>query len=270
VTAEMVRNFARGGAAINVLARKIGAELAVVDVGVAADLEALANVRRMKVRHGAGNICREPAMTPQECARAMDVGKALAREAEERGANLLIAGEMGIGNTTPSACLIAWATGAPPDAIVGRGTGVDETGLARKREAVRRALRRAQPSSPLEALAQLGGLEIAAIVGFYMEAARIGVPVLLDGFISAAAALIAEAIQPGTKQWMLASHRSAEQGHARALAALGLAPLFDLGMRLGEGTGAALAVPIVQAAVALHNEMATFAEAGVHGRSDAP
>jgi nicotinate-nucleotide--dimethylbenzimidazole phosphoribosyltransferase len=181
-----------------------------------------------------------------------------------REARLLIAGDMGIANSTAAACLICAITGATPESVVGRGTGVDDAGLARKVEVVQIALARVgKVREPLRLLAELGGLEIAAIAGFYIEAARQGVPVLLDGYISTAAALAAAAIEPEVVNWMLASHRSAEVGHSVALQWLKLEPLLDLRMRLGEGTGAALTVPIVRAALALHARMATFGEAGV-------
>ena len=264
VTGQMVGNFARGGAAINVLASLEGCRIEVVDVGVASDEAPPAAVRNERVRAGTRDLASESAMTADELRAALAVGERCARAAVAREARLLIAGDMGIANSTAAACLICAITGATPESVVGRGTGVDDAGLVRKVDVVKIALGRvAKEREPLRLLAELGGLEIAAIAGFYLEAARQGVPVLLDGYISTAAALAAAAIEPEVVNWMLASHRSAEAGHSVALRWLKLEPLLDLGMRLGEGTGAALTVPIVRAALALHARMATFGEAGV-------
>ncbi len=263
VTAEMVRNFARGGAAINVLARAIGAEVTVVDVGVAADLSDLTAIVHAKVRPGSRNLAREAALTPEEWERAVAVGRRAAAAAIERGATLLLPGEMGIANTTPAAALICHLTGAPAAKVVGYGTGVDEEARGHKQAIVAAAVARAAPLSGEAALAALGGLEIAALAGAFLEAGARGVPAVVDGFIAAAGALAARAVAPGVEEWLVASHCSAEQGHRLALEGLGLSPLFDLGLRLGEGSGAALAVPLLQAALALHREMATFEEAGV-------
>jgi len=269
VTAQMLGNFARGGAAINVLASLGDCRIEVVDVGVADTAEPPAGIRRERVRSGTRDLATEAAMTEDELTAALTVGERCAREAAHRGAQLLIAGDMGIANTTAAACLICSYTGAPPERVVGRGTGVDDAGLSRKREVVQAALVRAQariadPSNAAwQRLAELGGLEIAAMAGLYVESARCSIPVLLDGYISGAAALAAVALEPGVLRWMLASHRSAESGHAIALDAMGLEPLLDLGLRLGEGSGAALSLPIIKAALALHRNMATFSEAGV-------
>jgi nicotinate-nucleotide--dimethylbenzimidazole phosphoribosyltransferase len=264
VTGQMVGNFARGGAAINVLASLEGCRIEVVDVGVASDEAPPAGVRNERVRAGTRDLASESAMTADELRAALAVGERCARAAVARDARLLIAGDMGIANSTAAACLICAITGATPEAVVGRGTGVDDAGLVRKVDVVRIALGRvAKVREPSQLLAELGGLEIAAIAGFYLEAARQGVPVLLDGYISTAAALAAVSIKPEAVNWMLASHRSAEAGHSVALQWLKLEPLLDLGLRLGEGTGAALTVPIVRAALALHARMATFGEAGV-------
>lgn len=270
VTAQMVANFARGGAAINVLARALGARLTVVDVGVAAPLDALATVVQAKVRPGTADLAAGPAMTRAEAERALAVGAERAAADVAAGATLLIAGEMGIGNTTASACLVCAFGGEPPDRIVGHGTGIDAATHARKVEIVAHALERARARAPrdgLDWLAELGGLEIAAIAGYFLAAARSGVPALVDGFIAAAAALAARAVEPRVVDWLLASHASVERGHRHALRALGLEPLVDLALRLGEGTGAALVVPLVNAALKLHAEMATFAEAGVAARA---
>jgi nicotinate-nucleotide--dimethylbenzimidazole phosphoribosyltransferase len=283
VTAQMLGNFANSGAAINVLASLEGCRIEVVDVGVAGDPELPRGVRNERVRPGTRDLFCEAAMTDDELTAALSVGERCAREAVQRGTQLLIAGDMGIANTTAAACLICAFTDAPPEQVVGRGTGVDDVGLARKRDVVASALARARAAIGLEGpevmqsatggvtttarqlFAHLGGLEIAAMAGLYTEAARNGVPVLLDGYISAAAALAAVRLEPGTLPWMLASHRSAEAGHSLALQALGLDPLVDLKMRLGEGSGAALTLPIIRAALALHRSMATFAQAGVDG-----
>jgi nicotinate-nucleotide--dimethylbenzimidazole phosphoribosyltransferase len=257
-----------------------------VDVGVASDAPPPSGVRNERVRAGTRDLTAGAAMTAEELTAALGVGERCAGEAIARGAQLLIAGEMGIANSTAAACLICAYTGALPDTVVGRGTGVDDAGLARKRDVVRMALARGARETGVARqapgagdgrgasvraagiLADLGGLEIAAIAGFYIEAARQGVPVLLDGYISTAAALAAVAIEPGVRDWMLASHRSAESGHGVALAWLKLEPLLDLELRLGEGTGAALTLPIIRAALALHGKMATFSEAGVSGAVD--
>ena len=263
VTAQMVRNFAAGGAAINVLAREVGATLDVVDVGVAADLSDLDAVEHGKVRWGSGNIAREPAMREEELADAVRIGETMARRAVARGANLLIAGEMGIGNTTPAAAIICALTGRAPDEVAGRGAGADDAVYARKLAAIDAALVRCEGLPAGEVLREIGGLEIAAMAGFFKAAAELGVPALVDGFIATAAALAASVWDARLSGWWLASHRSAEKGHAIALAELGLEPLVDFGMRLGEGTGAALVVPFLQAALALHRDMATFESAGV-------
>lgn len=265
VTAQMLANFARGGAAINVLSTLNQCRLEVVDVGVAASSDA-PGVLRERIRAGTRDLSCEAALTATEVHAALAVGSARAAAALGQGAQLLIAGDMGIGNTTAAACLICALTGATPLEVVGRGTGVDDAGLARKRQVVQDALGRvgmARVHDPHRLLEAFGGLEIAAMTGYYLCAARAGVPVLLDGFISAAAALCAVAVEPATRDFLLAAHRSAEGGHGLALSALGLAPLLDLGLRLGEGSGAALALPLLRAALALHLRMATFEEAGV-------
>ena len=271
VTASMVANFAQGGAAINVLARLHDCRIEVVDVGVAAAEGPPAGIRNERIRPGTRDLTQTAALNLGEVAAALEVGRKCAREALRRGAGLLIAGDMGIANTTAAACLISALTGTAPASVVGRGTGVDDAGLARKLAAVNKGLARLARFSAegigsqraLRTLAELGGLEIAAMAGFYLEGARNAVPLLLDGYISSAAALCAVAIEPATQQWMLASHKSAEPGHAIALTALGLTALVDLGMRLGEGTGAVLSLPLIRAALALHRQMATFSEAGV-------
>ena len=271
VTGEMVRNFARGGAAINVLARAIDARLTVVDAGVASAVDDVPGIVHGKVRAGTGNLARESAMTRAEAQQAVALGRAQARADIAAGASLLIAGDMGIGNTTASACLICLLAGADAEAVVGSGTGIDAAGRVRKIDVVRRALTRVehkQWQDGSDYLAELGGLEIGAMAGYYLEAAAAGVPALLDGFISTAAALVAQKIEPTVTGWLLASHLSFENGHRIALQKLELNPLIDLQMRLGEGSGAAIVVPILQAALRLHTEMATFAEAGVSEKHD--
>lgn len=263
VTGEMVKNFARGGAAINVLARQAGATMSVIDVGVVSDLTAITGIEKHKIRAGTANLLHEAAMTEAECLAAIHIGRNMASHAIKSGANLLIAGDMGIGNTTPSACLICRLAGATPEEVVGFGTGVDAQGRQLKVDVVTRALSRIESFPDTAVLQQVGGLEIAAMSGFYLQAAETRIPVVIDGFIAAAAALAASCIDPEVTDWMLASHVSRENGHALALSALGLSPLVDFGMRLGEGSGAALIVPLLQAAIALHNEMATFESAGV-------
>ncbi|MDX8397072.1 MAG: nicotinate-nucleotide--dimethylbenzimidazole phosphoribosyltransferase [Mariprofundaceae bacterium] len=267
VTAEMLKNFASGGAAINVLAKQCGASLSVVDVGVAADVSDLSGIVHAKVRAGTGNIVKQAAMTEWEYWQAVSVGEQQAEEAVAAGANLLIAGDMGIGNTTVSAALICEIALLAPELVVGRGTGIDQAVWEKKVAVVKQALKRAQHTPSKDILRELGGLEIAAMAGFYRAAARLAVPVLLDGFISTAAALAAVAWDARIVGWMMASHVSQEQGHGLALSALGLEPLIDLKLRLGEGSGAALAVPLLQSALALHRDMASFEAAGVSNKS---
>jgi nicotinate-nucleotide--dimethylbenzimidazole phosphoribosyltransferase len=272
VTEQMVHNFTRGGAAINVLARLADARIEVVDVGVASNEPTPAGAREARLGRGTRDLSRESAMTAAQVAQAFEIGARCVEESYSRGARLLVAGEMGIGNTTAAACLICAFTGANPSDVVGRGTGIDDPVLALKRAVVASALQRMQvdaKSAPLGVLAEVGGFELAAITGLYLAAAKRGVPVVLDGYLSAAAALTAVAIEPHSRDWMLASHLSTELGHAIALRALELEPLLDLKLRLGEGTGAALSLQIARAALALHREMATFAQAGVSGPAEA-
>jgi nicotinate-nucleotide--dimethylbenzimidazole phosphoribosyltransferase len=270
VTAQMVLNFLRGGAAVNVLAREAGARVVVADIGVDAELPPHPELRAVKVRRGTANIAVGPAMTVAEAQRAMEVGSRLVSDEMAPGLDVALTGDMGIGNTTAAAAVICALGGLEPDAVVGRGTGVDAEGLARKREAVRRALRvnaGAVARGGLEAAAAVGGLEICGLAGVMLEAARHRRPVIIDGFISGAAALLAASIDATAASYMVASHRSQELGHAAVLQRLDLRPLLDLDLRLGEGTGAALALPIVRASVRLLNEMTTFGEAGVSERA---
>ncbi|HEV2140694.1 MAG TPA: nicotinate-nucleotide--dimethylbenzimidazole phosphoribosyltransferase [Candidatus Dormibacteraeota bacterium] len=267
VTPQMVLNFLHGGAAINVLARQVGARVVVADIGVDADLPAHPELHAVKVRRGTSNIAVGPALSLPEANDAVEVGRRLVREQD---LDVALTGDMGIGNTTASAALICAITGLEPAVVVGRGTGVDDAGMQRKLSAVRRALHinaAAIANGPMETLAAVGGLEIAGLAGVILEVAEQRKPVIIDGFISGAAALVASTIEPEVTGYLIASHRSQELGHQAVLERLGLQPLLDLDLRLGEGTGAALALPIVRAAVALLNEMATFDEAGVSDRA---
>jgi nicotinate-nucleotide--dimethylbenzimidazole phosphoribosyltransferase len=262
VTAQMVATFCAGGAAVNVLARHAGAEVVVVDVGVAADLSPAPGLLHRKVRPGTADLATGPAMTVDDAMRALDVGAWVAAEAVAGGARGLVTGEMGIGNTTASAAVIASFTRRPAAEVTGRGTGVDDATWERKVSVVQRGLAR-HAAGPLEVLASLGGLEIAALAGFIVGGATARVPVVVDGVVALAGLLAAEALAPGCVDYCIAGHRSTEPGATAALEHLGLDPLLDLGMRLGEGTGALLAVPLVQAAAKVLREMATLDGAGV-------
>jgi nicotinate-nucleotide--dimethylbenzimidazole phosphoribosyltransferase len=275
VTQQMMVNFLSGGAAVNVLAAASGATVRVVDVAVDCDPAAVATpplVTRHKVRRGSGAIHLEDALTDVQVIQALDAGVAVADEEIDRGADLLIAGDMGIGNTTPAAVLVAALTGAEPVAVVGRGTGIDDAGWMRKAAAIRDALRRARPvvSDPVALLRTVGGADIAAMGAFLAQAAVRRTPVILDGVVVGAAAMLAEEMAPGARQWWVAGHRSVEPAHTLALQHLELDPLLELGMRLGEGSGALAALPLVQMAVRILAEMATFADAGVSGPLGAP
>lgn len=270
VTAQMVANFCNGGAAINVLARHVHADVVVIDVGVATAIptESSTLVRR-NVAKGTANLALGPAMTEEQASAAVDVGVEVANEALRGGARLLVTGDMGIGNTTPSAALIAAFTSKPPALVTGRGTGIDDEMLTTKTRVIEAALGRLVPgATTLAILAEVGGLEIAAMAGFIVAGAAAGVPVLIDGVISVAAALVATAFAPGVPPYLIAGHRSSEPGATVGLAHLGVRPLLDLELRLGEGSGAALAVPLVQAAAKILREMATFDSAGISERDD--
>jgi nicotinate-nucleotide--dimethylbenzimidazole phosphoribosyltransferase len=270
VTAQMMRTFAAGGAAITVLARALGLEVEVIDVGVDAELPDLPGVVAAKVRRGSRNFLREPALTDEEVEEALEAGRAAVRRAADAGSEGVGLGDMGIGNTTAAAALLSALTGASPHETVGRGTGVDDRGLAAKRGVVEASLRlHAQRlGDARSALAAVGGLEIAALAGAAIEAAGRGQAVIVDGFISTVAALTAVRLDPAIRPCLFFAHRSAEAGHRLALSALGGKPLLDLEMRLGEATGSALAFPILKAAAAVMREMATFSSAGVSERSD--
>lgn len=267
VTPQMVLNFLRGGAAINVLARHAGARVVVVDVGVAADLPAHPGLQKRKVSRGTRNFAKEPAMSREEARRAVEVGIEVVEEEFQRGLGLLGTGDMGIGNTTPSAALASVFTGQPPAQVAGRGTGIDDAMLHHKIEVIEGALRlhRPDPKDALDVLAKVGGLEIGAIAGAILGAARRRIPVLVDGFISGAGALVAAGLAPRAKEYMIASHCSVEPGHRIVLDHLGLKPLLDFDMRLGEGTGAALATFVVEGAAKILDEMATFQDADISG-----
>lgn len=270
VTAAMVRNFAAGGAAISVLARELGAQLEVVDLGSVVDPGELGGVRRARIAASTANFLHGPAMQRGQLEQALASGAASVARARAWDAELFIGGEMGIGNTTSAAALGCALLRAPAAELVGPGTGIDARGMERKRAVVERALRvHAERRSPLDLLAALGGFEIAALTGSCIAAAQAGLPVLVDGFIATAAALYAVHLNPGCRPWLLFAHRSHEPGHRRLLQALGAEPLMDLGLRLGEGSGAAVAVPLLRLACSLHAGMATFEEAGVSdGRVD--
>jgi nicotinate-nucleotide--dimethylbenzimidazole phosphoribosyltransferase len=267
VTVEMLRNLGAGGAAISVLARRFGYELIVTDVGVETDTSAtpFKGVRYRRVANGTGNLLEGPAMSLAQARQAIDIGIETAREAAASGVTLLGIGEMGIANSTPAAAILAAVTGIEPSRIAGRGTGVDDHALARKIEVIETALRlhRGSLDDGLSILAAIGGLEIAAMTGVCLGAAATRLPVVVDGFIATAAAAAAVKLHPGIREHLIFSHCSAEGGHALALQALGVRAMLDLGLRLGEGTGAAIAMNVIESALALFHEMATFESAGV-------
>lgn len=265
VTPQMVLNFLNGGAAINVLARRAGARVVVVDMGVAAELPTHPLLHQRKIAPGTGNIAVGPAMTRIQAEAAIQTGIEIVEAEIERGLDVVATGEMGIGNTTPSAAIAAAFTGLPPAQIAGRGTGLDDAGLKRKIAVIERALAVNQPNPQdgLDVLAKVGGFEIGGLAGVMIGAAAHRKPVVVDGFISTAAAMIAVSLCPQVKPYLIAAHRSQENGHGLMLDWLGLKPLLDFDLRLGEGSGAALALPILEASLAILREMATFGEAGV-------
>ncbi|HEY3163270.1 MAG TPA: nicotinate-nucleotide--dimethylbenzimidazole phosphoribosyltransferase [Candidatus Limnocylindrales bacterium] len=276
VTRQMVANFVAGGAAINVLARAAGIELVVVDVGVTGPEPHGAGIAGSgvtlvvdRVAAGTRDLSIEPAMSRDEALRAIDAGRRVVDGLAARGCDILGVGEMGIGNTTASSAIVAALTGRPAVAVTGRGTGLDAAGVAYKAAVVEDALtrHRPDPGDPIAVLAAVGGLEIAAVVGAILQAAARGIPVVLDGFITGAAALVATGLAPRLSSRLIAAHRSAEPGHRVVLDALGLEPVLDLDLRLGEGSGAALAIPIIDAAARVLGEMATFDRAGVSDRA---
>ncbi len=265
VTVEMVRNFSRGGAAITVLASHLGAVLEVVNVGTRHPVEPLNGVVDARIASGTRNFVSAPAMDEEEFELALAAGRDAAERAVEQHADLYIGGEMGIANTTAAAAVAAALLDESGESVAGAGTGLNREGVSRKGAVIQQALdfHHSSLTSPIEVVRRVGGFEIAALVGAYIRAGQQGLPLLVDGFIASVAALAAVRMSPDLQEWLLFSHCSAEQGHAAVLDALGVEPLLDLGMRLGEASGAAVAVPLLQQACVLHGRMATFAEAGV-------
>lgn len=270
VTAQMIDNFAQGGAAISVAARTLGATLEVIDLGTVGVSQARSGVHRARIAASTANFAQEAAMSAEQLHRALDAGRDAVRRALAADAELFIGGEMGIANTSSASAIACQLLGHSAQQLAGPGTGLDAQGVAHKAQVLDRALALHGPlcDTPLETLRRLGGFEIAALSGAYIAAAQNGLPILVDGFITSVAALLACRMQPRVRDWMLFAHRSAEPGHTLVLEALEARGLLDLGMRLGEGSGAAVAVPLLRMACALHAGMATFAEAGVAGKSD--
>jgi nicotinate-nucleotide--dimethylbenzimidazole phosphoribosyltransferase len=267
VTPQMVFNFLNGGAGINVLARHAGAEVVVVDIGVDYAFEETPGLLIRKVMKGTANMRREPAMTRSQAEQSLEVGADLASAYAKKGYHLFGTGDMGIGNTTPSSAIAAVLTGTPVSEVTGRGTGITDASLAQKIAVIEESLRlhRPDPADPLDVLAKVGGTEIGGIAGLILGAAALRIPVVIDGLISTAGALIAFSLEPCVKDYMFAAHTSVERGHRVMLDHMGLRPILDLDLRLGEGTGAALAMLIIEAGLKIYREMATFAEAGVSG-----
>jgi nicotinate-nucleotide--dimethylbenzimidazole phosphoribosyltransferase len=265
VTAQMVYNFVRGGAAINVLARQIGARVIVVDMGVDGELPTLPDLVVRKVRRGTRNFAQEPAMTPEQALVCVETGIELAQAEVKASHTWVVTGDMGIGNTTASSAIIAAMTGESVERVTGRGTGVSGAALAHKAAVIKEALDRYRPKAQdaLDVLSKVGGFEIGGLAGIILGAAARHCPVVLDGLIASAAALLAVGIVPSARDYLIAGHRSVEPGHTVALQTLGLEPVLDLELRLGEGTGGVLALPVLEAACRLLDEMATFEEAGV-------
>ena len=270
VTYQMVYNFLQGGAGINVLARHAGARVEVVDIGVNHDFDEVPELISRKVAYGSRNMAQGPAMTREEALKALLVGVERAEAATAAGVDVIAAGDMGIGNSTPAAALAAVFTGRPVSVVTGRGTGIDDKVWQHKVAVINRAvtLNHPDPADPLGALAAVGGLEIAGIAGLILGCAAARRPLLLDGFIATAGALVAVALAPAVTDYLIAAHRSVEPGHQTVLDFLGLKPLLNLQMRLGEGTGAALGMLLLEAGVKIYREMATFAEAGVSEKEE--
>lgn len=268
VTPQMVLNFIRGGAGVNVLARHAGMDVRVVDIGVAYDFGTVSGLIQKKIMHGTKNFLVERAMTRAQAEQAIEVGIELASSAAQEGIGLIGTGDMGIGNTTPSAAITAVMTARPVAQVTGRGTGIDDAGHARKITVIQQALDLHRPdcTDALDVLSKVGGLEIGGLAGLILGASAERVPVVLDGFIAGAAALIAVGLQPRCREYLIASHRSVERGHQAILEHLAVKPLLDLDLRLGEGTGACLGMSLVCAAIKIYSEMATFDEAGVSGK----
>ena len=269
VTAQMVYNFVRGGAAINVLARHVDAKVVVVDMGVAADLdEASDKIVNKKINYGTKNFAEGPAMSKDEAISTIEAGIEVFEQELKNGIDIVGCGDMGIGNTTTSSAIVSALTGAPVEQVTGRGTGIDDEMLAHKIEVIKKALAKHNPDStdPIDVLSKVGGFEIGGIAGIVLAAAAHKIPILLDGFISSAGALIAYKLQPNVKDYFIASHLSVERGHQIILEVLDKRPLLNLDLRLGEGTGAALAMPLIEASLKILNEMASFTGAGVSQR----
>lgn len=264
VTAQMVYNFLNDGAAINVLARHAGARVVIVDMGVAVDFTHERLVSK-KIAYGTANMAKGPAMTYEDAVRSIEAGIEVFESEAKKGVDIVGVGDMGIGNTTSSSAIVAVITGEAVKKVTGRGTGIDDAGLEKKIAVIEEAIRVNKPNNKdaIEVLAKVGGFEIGGMVGVILAAASHSVPVVIDGFISGTAALVAYGIAPAVKDYMIAAHRSVEKGHSVTLDYIGLKPLLDLDMRLGEGTGAALGISIVDAACKILGEMATFEDAGV-------
>ncbi|MBI5097151.1 MAG: nicotinate-nucleotide--dimethylbenzimidazole phosphoribosyltransferase [Nitrospirae bacterium] len=265
VTGQMVLNFLNGGAGINVLARHAGAEVVVVDIGVDHDFNSVDKLISKKIVKGTKNIRRGPAMTRDEAEKCIEAGIELANEYAERGYRIFATGDMGIANTTPSSAIAAVFTGRPVSEVTGRGTGIGDDALRNKIKVIEDALsaNRPDPFDPVDVLSKVGGAEIGGIAGLIIGASAKRIPVVIDGFISTAGALIASSLEPKTKDYMFAAHNSVEVGHKAMLDKMGLRPILDLDLRLGEGTGAALAILMIDAGLKIYTEMATFGEAGV-------
>jgi nicotinate-nucleotide--dimethylbenzimidazole phosphoribosyltransferase len=266
VTKQMVLNFLHGGAAINVLARQAGAATHIVDIGVASDFDpSLPGLWRRKIAYGTRNMAKEPAMTSAQAEQALACGMEVLAEIAEKGLDVIATGDMGIGNTTSSAAIVAVMAGLPVDKVTGRGTGLDDAGLLRKIQVIQQAIavNQPDPNDPMDVLCKVGGLEIAGLAGVMIAAAARRIPVAVDGFISTAAAMIGVGLVPDVRHYLFGAHRSVEIGHQVMHRYLGLTPLLNLNLRLGEGTGAVLAFHLLEAACRLLREMATFDEAGV-------
>jgi nicotinate-nucleotide--dimethylbenzimidazole phosphoribosyltransferase len=265
VTKQMVLNFLHGGAGINVLARHAGAEVVVIDIGVKGDFDKIDGLISKKIVSGTRNIRKGPAMTRSEAENCIEAGITLAEEYAKKGYRLFGTGDMGIGNTTPSSAIAAVLTESPVSEVSGRGTGIDKDTFINKIRVIEDAIRinRPNPSDPLDVLSKVGGAEIGGLAGLIIGAAANRTPVVIDGFISTAGALIAYCLEPKAKDYMFAAHNSVEKGHKAMLEKIGLVPILDLNLRLGEGTGAALAMFIIEAGIKIYKEMATFGEAGV-------
>jgi nicotinate-nucleotide--dimethylbenzimidazole phosphoribosyltransferase len=268
VTEQMVRNFLNGGAAINVFSRQIGANLNIIDIGVAKDIEHSSLINK-KIRYGTANFNREDAMTREEAEKAIGVGYDQGLDMIKKGAQCLILGEMGIGNTTSSSAILAVLSNRDVTSLVGTGTGISQESLLHKVEVIKESLqqRNPNPQDPIDIIAKVGGFEIAGMVGAMLAAASSRVPILVDGFICTIAALLAKEISTNAVDYMIVTHQSVEPGHQIAISLLGKKPIIDLGLRLGEGTGAAIAYPIIQSATLMLKEMATFDSAGISNKS---